>query len=199
METQPVPPINPIVFILYLDKLTVKVVNNLLSLKKKLFQEATFLLMALSVNKRIEMKNRILKSQNKIIAFILSVLGIGSTGIFNGCSISDTPVEYGTPSATFIVKGKVANETGINGIKVKMSYDSTYTNESGRYEIEVIDFPMDQEFQIQFEDIDGEANNEYQKLDTVVAFVDPEFDGGDGSWYSGETTTEFDVKLKEKN
>ncbi|QGY42903.1 hypothetical protein GM418_04300 [Maribellus comscasis] len=146
------------------------------------------------------MKNRILKSQNRIIAFIISVLGIGTACSFGGCEYG-TVAEYGTPSATFIVTGKVTNENdvGIKGIKVKMSYDSTLTNESGQYEVEKVDFPTDQEFPIYFEDVDGAENGEYQKLDTVVAFVDPEFNGGDGGWYNGETNKEFDIKLKDKN
>ncbi|MFV0267034.1 MAG: radical SAM-associated putative lipoprotein [Draconibacterium sp.] len=146
------------------------------------------------------MKNRILKSQNKIIAFLLSVLGIGSAGIFGGCNPTDAPVEYGSPSATFVVKGKVTNEAeaGIKGIKVKMVNDSTATDQNGQYEIDIVDFPTDREFQIQFEDIDSAANGNYEKMDTVVTFVDPVFKNPDGNWYAGETTKEFDIKLREK-
>lgn len=146
------------------------------------------------------MKNRILKGQNRIIAFFMSVLGIGTACSFGGCEYG-TPVEYGTPSATFVVNGKVSNEegTGINGIRVVLRQDTALTNPNGQYEVETIDFPTDTDFQIQFEDIDGTDNGEYQKLDTIVAFVDPEFTGGDDSWYEGETIKDFDVQLKNKN
>ncbi len=146
------------------------------------------------------MKTRFLKFQNKIIAFFLSVLGVGSLGIFSSCE-NNTRAEYGTPSATFKVLGKVTSDegTGINGIKVKMSYDSTYTDQDGKYEVGTVDFPTDQNFQIQFTDVDGELNGEYDALDTVVVFTNPRFEGSKGAWYEGETSTEFDIKLKEKN
>jgi putative lipoprotein (rSAM/lipoprotein system) len=146
------------------------------------------------------MKNRILKYQNKIIAFFISILGIGGACTFGGCEYG-TIAEYGTPNATFVVRGKVMNEDGANisNIRVVMYQDSTLTNTNGQYEVETVDFPTVREFQIRFEDIDGAVNNEYQKLDTVVVFVDPEFQGADGSWYHGETSKEFNVKLKEKN
>ncbi|MBN1987494.1 MAG: radical SAM-associated putative lipoprotein [Prolixibacteraceae bacterium] len=145
------------------------------------------------------MKNRFLKSQNRIITLIMSLLGIGTACSFGGCEYG-TMAEYGTPSATFVVKGKVSNEEGlsINGIRVMMRQDTALTGQNGQYEVETVDFPSNQEFQILFEDVDGGDNNEYQNLDTVVVFVNPEFEGGDDDWYSGETSKEFDVKLKAK-
>ena len=54
------------------------------------------------------------------------------------------------------------------------------------------------EFNIEFIDIDGAENGEYQSLDTIVEFKDPHFTGGDGDWYAGETSKEFNIQLNPK-
>ena len=143
------------------------------------------------------MKLKIAKTYNRFIAFLLWLLGIGSTAALNGCIGG---YEYGSPHADFKINGMVTNQDNekIPGIKVKVDYDSTYTDSDGKYNISVEAFPKDQNFYIQFSDIDGGENGNYQTLDTVVVFVDPEFKNGEG-WYEGETSKEFDVKLKAEN
>jgi len=145
------------------------------------------------------MSHKIIKGYNKVIAFLLSILGIGSSVTFTACDVVNGGCEYGTPHADFKITGTVTNESGgtVNGVKVLMMYDSTYTDANGDYTIVAEDFPDDQTFPIQFIDIDGDDNGKLQTLDTTVVFVDPEFENGDNHWYSGETATEFDVTLKE--
>ncbi len=53
-------------------------------------------------------------------------------------------------------------------------------------------------FNIQYRDEDGAANGEYNDLDTIIEFKNPQFVNGDGSWYAGETSKEFDIKLTPK-
>ena len=107
---------------------------------------------------------------------------------------------YGTPTAKFIVNGKVTSSSNqeIENIKIKMQWDSTKTNKEGNYQIETYDYPGDHAFDIQFIDIDGVENGEYQSLDTIVKFKDPHFTGGDGDWDEGETSKEFNIQLKPK-
>ena len=127
-------------------------------------------------------------------SFLLSILGFGAA-----CSLSSC--EYGTPFATFKVKGNVKSEVTSNAIpniRVVMGYDTTFTDESGNYQISNTDFPDNQTFLVEFKDIDRETNGEYQTLDTIVEFIDPEFSGGTGNWDSGETEKEINVKLKDK-
>lgn len=50
------------------------------------------------------MKKIALKTYGKILAFILSFFGLSS------CEIIEPRVEYGTPSADYIVKGKVSDK-----------------------------------------------------------------------------------------
>lgn len=140
------------------------------------------------------MKIKLLKTYNVLITGLLAILGYSTA-----CDSKD---EYGTPSAKFIVNGKVkSSETDlpIKNIRVTMQGDTTYTDFNGAYQ--VIDkwgFPTDQTYNIQFSDIDGEANGEFSNLDTIVEFKNPKFTDGDRDWYSGETSKEFDVKLTPK-
>jgi putative lipoprotein (rSAM/lipoprotein system) len=80
-----------------------------------------------------------------------------------------------------------------------MGYDTAFTDEAGQYQVANMEFPKDQAFQLEFKDMDGEINGDYQPLDTIVEFIDPVFSGGGASgWDQGETEMEVNVKLKEK-
>lgn len=147
------------------------------------------------------MKRKLLEKHNRILSFLLALTGIGAACTFGGCEYGVGPVEYGTPSATFKVNGKVTSESGakIQGIRVIMQTDTSFTNPEGIFQVETVDFPGDKNFNVKFDDTDGELNGAFQSLDTIVSFVNPEFKDGDGHWYLGETSKEFDVKLKPKN
>lgn len=142
--------------------------------------------------KRVQIK--MLKSYNVLIAGLLAIIGFASS-----CDSKD---EYGTPSAKFIVNGKVTSsetEQPIENIRVIMQNDTSYTNPEGVYQVtDKYGFPTDQTYNIKFQDVDGEINDDFNNLDTIVKFTDPKFSGGDGDWYSGETSKEFDVKLTPK-
>lgn len=145
------------------------------------------------------MKRIILKNYNRILSIFLSLLGVGGTFSFTSCDGSTPGCEYGTPHATFKIYGKITskNRVEIPNIKVKMRYDSTYTDENGAYVISASEFPTDQNFSIRFEDIDGSENGNYQPKDSIVEFKDPKFENGDGSWNSGETSKEVNIELEE--
>lgn len=149
-----------------------------------------------------KLKKKWFAFQNKSISYLISFLGIGSAVIFNGCMYGSPRYEYGTPSADFKVTGKVTSIAGddIQDIKVTMHYETTKSDGEGKYNIEVKDFPKDQEFKVQFIDEDGAQNGgEFVTLDTVVKFTDPEFEDGDGEWFSGTTSKTLNVKLVKKN
>lgn len=146
------------------------------------------------------MRRKVLKKYNKLIAVLLSIMGIGGAISFTGCDGGgDSPVEYGTPYATFKIYGTVTSESkvAIPNIKVKMQYDSTYTDEKGEYSIKVIEFPQDQNFTVRYEDIDGIDNGSYLLKDSIVEFKDPQFENGTGSWDIGETAKEVNIELSE--
>jgi putative lipoprotein (rSAM/lipoprotein system) len=148
------------------------------------------------------MKRNILKKYNRLISILLSLLGIGGSFNFTSCD-GTGQVEYGTPSATFKIYGKVTSEEGeqIPYIKVKsaLHYDSSYTNENGDYTLVLNSFPSDQDFYMEYSDVDGALYGSYQTKDTIVEFNDPQFENGDGSWYSGEASKKVDIQLEEDN
>lgn len=140
-------------------------------------------------------KNGYLRFYNAIIVSLLALLGFA-------CSNGTAPVEYGSPSAKFIVNGNVSSaETNepVRNIRVVMQNDTAYTDQEGSYQVaDNWGFSTDQTYIIKFTDIDNELNGAYHAIDTVVVFNDPEFTGGDGKWYSGETTKILDIKLTPK-
>ncbi|MCG8410447.1 MAG: radical SAM-associated putative lipoprotein [Bacteroidales bacterium] len=138
------------------------------------------------------MKIKLLKTYNILITGLLSILGFAIA-----CDSMD---EYGTPTAKFIVNGKVkSSKTNqpIENIRVSMLYDTTYTDKNGAYQV-VETGEIHNIYNIEFKDIDGETNGEFNNLDTVIEFKNPKFTGGDGNWYKGETSKEYDIKLTPK-
>ncbi|MFH0757508.1 MAG: radical SAM-associated putative lipoprotein [Bacteroidota bacterium] len=147
------------------------------------------------------MKRLLLKKYNTLITCLLSILGFGAACSLNGCEYGPLPVEYGTPHATFKVNGSVRSEVtsgNLPNIRVVMGEDTAYTDEQGNYQVGTMDFPQDQTFLLEFNDIDGEANGAYQPLDTIADFIDPDFAGGTGGWDQGEVEKEINVRLKDK-
>jgi len=148
------------------------------------------------------MKRKVLKKYNKLIAILLSIMGIGGAISFTGCDGDggeDISAEYGTPHASFKIYGTVTSESkvAIPNIKVKMQYDSIYTDENGEYSIQVVEFPQDQNFSVRYEDVDGSANGSYLLKDSIVEFKNPQFENSTGSWDSGETAKEVNIELSE--
>jgi putative lipoprotein (rSAM/lipoprotein system) len=154
---------------------------------------------------------KILKSYNSIITLLLSFLGFASS-----CDIWGGRAMYGTPSADFIVKGKVESageRRPIAGIKVELSKE--VDTENGKIPVDIDHsvsaettgaytvannggFPIDQTYKVKFTDIDGALNGEFETLDTTIIFQNPKYTGGDGSWYNGRTEKELNVKMKTK-
>lgn len=138
---------------------------------------------------------------NRLLRMMMTILGFSTAASLSSCKDETQRAEYGTPSAKFIVNGQVKSEqdnAAIANIQVTMQGDTTFTDAQGKYEVDVIEFPTDQEFLIKFEDIDGTANGEYQTQENPVEFTDVEFTNGSGNWYAGETSETLDVNLKTK-
>lgn len=156
-----------------------------------------------------KIKFQCLKKYNALIVFLISVLGFTSaSSLLGGCM-------YGSPSADYIVRGKIEvdkTNNPIAGIKVEMSIKKEY--ETGKVFVGVSsdasendgtyivcangEYPVDQTCNIKFTDIDGSQNGDYETLDTTIVFQNPELTGSSGQWDEGETTKEVNVKLKPK-
>lgn len=138
-------------------------------------------------------KIKIIKFYNVIIAGMLSILGFTTS--------CDPVVEYGTPYANFIVKGKItSSETDkpIENIQVTMGGVPKLTNSNGEFEIVNSGSLLDTTFNLNIRDIDGENNLLFFDKDTVAQFKNPIFSGGDDNWYVGDTKINIDIKLKPK-
>jgi len=141
-------------------------------------------------------KSGFLNGVNLLIGALLTVLGFGAS-----CE-RFARLEYGTPSAKFIVSGQVKSaETNlpVQNVMVVMKTDTAYTNAAGEYEVEdKYGLPMNQTYTVKFRDIRAESLKQYSDLDTTVEFKNSVFTGGDNHWYVGETEKDIDVKLKAK-
>jgi len=151
--------------------------------------------------KKVEIKVR--KKLNVIISIIIAFLGFATA-----CE-KEPNVLYGTPHATFIVKGNIQsklNTSNIPNIQVLMGYnyngviynDTAYSDINGDYEVKFVEFPTNQTFLVQFNDIDGATNGEFDSFDTTVEFINPEFTNASGSWDQGETEKELNIQLDPK-
>jgi putative lipoprotein (rSAM/lipoprotein system) len=146
------------------------------------------------------MHRRLIKSVNWILAGILSILG------FSGCDIKKVePVEYGSPYATFSLRGKVTDKDGkpVEDINIKLGfpetsyYDSVYTNKEGDYSM-MFDCYHIEEFNIIASDIDGDLNGSYQNDTIQVKITDEDYyEKGSGNWNHGSAAKEVDIVLKE--
>lgn len=145
-----------------------------------------------------------LKKVNWLLAGLLALLGFGQMG----CD-KMYPVEYGTPHATYALKGKVVDEQNRpipriqvqiqsqDGLRDPFAYapvDTIYTDEQGNFAWE-IDF-FSPVFQVTSDDTDEEANGGWFDSDTLeVNFSGEELTGGKG-WYEGRAEKEVNIILK---
>lgn len=120
---------------------------------------------------------------------------------------------YGTPSATYRVKGKVVDaQTGVPvpGIQVitggvypsngewgrSNRSDTLHTDKDGAFAIDAKgSFPTNK-YRFIWEDTDGTANETYKK-DSVDVAITGKYVGGD-DWYKGEATVEATLKITKK-
>jgi putative lipoprotein (rSAM/lipoprotein system) len=143
-------------------------------------------------------KTRFIKICNLLLSGILAMLGFSC--------VFTSRMEYGMPSATFRIKGKITSSSTnqpIKKIKVVMSgdftvydKDSVITGNDGMYDVNLKTSPWQQTFYIRCADTDGSSNGAFEASDTTVDFKDPQFHGGDGDWYEGVAEKEINVKLK---
>lgn len=142
------------------------------------------------------MKKQSIKLFDKIVAALLAFIGYA----LGSCSC-----DYGTPSASFEVKGTVMGiESGpLDNIHVIVDTnqgwkDTICTNKQGYYNYAGHDFTAPR-VRIKVEDVDGEANGgEFLSDSTEFVFTkDDRTEKGDG-WYEGhfERTVNFTLKRK---
>jgi len=167
-----------------------------------------------------KIKKLFLRKCNAILVALLGVFG------FSGCeNIRYEKAMYGTPTATFVLKGAVkdvTNKQPIEGIQVQVvnafvcsvgrehiAYLTTpkLTDENGRFELRTGNlnfvFPDISSVAIHFSDIDGEENGLFEdkvrklSVEDMEGFVQTK--PPSGSWNQGKFTKDFgSIKLTPK-
>lgn len=156
------------------------------------------------------MKLKAISFYSSVLSFLLVLLG------FSSCSAIDPKDEYGVPSAKFKVNGslvdEIDNSVSITGMKVAIGQlrrdgaelnayyvDSMVTNNTGEFNLSLIDFPLPQRFVIKYEDTDAAQNGNYGLIIDTIQFENPSFTDGNGSWYKGEIVKDLGkVKISRK-
>ena len=161
------------------------------------------------------MKKRVWKVTNLLLGSIVTALGFGA------CShheIEDIRIEYGSPHATYRVKGTVTDSEGkpVNGIKAKviadysqygdvLGVDSVYTDKQGAFATHEFDAAAMGEvgdiFKLVLLDEDGEANGAFAN-DTLRLKDYPRKQYAerpkDDHWSDGSYEITVDATLKQK-
>lgn len=151
---------------------------------------------------------------NKIIVWLLALLGFGAAtaGCGNLMYGSPTPDEYGTPHASFEVKGKVTDQAGepVRGIKISVNWDnpaivsedhlSATTDSKGEYVLQdSFAWPATGKLAVTATDVDGAENGGDFATKTVnVEVKESDYTGGSGSWNHGAMRKTADFELTEK-
>lgn len=149
------------------------------------------------------MKKKYLKVSNCLLTGMLALLGCSSNEPFND---PDIVLEYGTPSATYQIKGKVVDHTTKeplrdmkvvvtpgNNSKEYFSKDTLTTSADGTFakDFERI-FPCD-EFKVIAQDTTGN----YGKDSIQVTITKQDYAPGSSSnWFSGIAKKEVTVMMK---
>ena len=142
------------------------------------------------------MKRKYLQVSQWLFSGLLTILGFS-------CAGNTDPVdEYGTPSATYHLKGKVIDKQSAQAIPaariiITSKKDNlrdtldTQTNKEGEFEKTYQCFPFSGNLTVVAEDL--QAN--YKKDSVEVSFQKSDFTGGSGNWNWGETTKEITIPL----
>ena len=138
------------------------------------------------------MKIKYFKLKNWFYVAIGSLLGMN-------LSCEGVACEYGVPEQTYRVKGEVTNSVGepINGILVKLAFDSTMTDNQGHYDISTKQFPNYDTMDLEFIDVDSIDNGHYADTIVNVSFRNITPTNGDGNWNYGTATVSQDVEMRE--
>ena len=146
------------------------------------------------------MRLKYLKLKHWFIAVAAAALGMNVS--------CEMPCEYGTPEATYHVKGSVTAPDGtpVPGIEVSQNWspESSYrqpcdtTDEQGNFNTTFYKVCLDA-IRLTFSDIDSTENGSYCDTSLNIPTRDIPLSGGDGHWYMGEGNVNVNVTLTPKS
>lgn len=146
--------------------------------------------------------------KNKLLCWILGVLGFAGMVSCEGDTIKHGAEEYGQPYVKFTLKGNVTDEESqpVKGIQIKFTtpgymYGDSFalTDQAGDYVlIEPYLYPPKEntELTVTATDIDGEENGLFKESVKVTDFEDVTFNNPSGNWYDGDGTKTVDFVLE---
>lgn len=157
--------------------------------------------------------NSIFKITNWLLTGFLTLLGFACSD--ENREDGGTVEEYGTPYATYEIKGKVINEneSPIPNIEIqsesRMGYSDTSiykpitpdseknvkTNQDGNFTAQYGAFPTDT---IRIIAIDGSSNNSFLNDTIKIGLKNEDYTGGN-KWYKGAVKKDITIKMKRKN
>lgn len=148
------------------------------------------------------MKKFVLKTYGKIIAWVLTALGL-----YTSCDIIEPRTEYGTPTADFVVRGNVKDAINLQPIEdmavIRKSDTAPYGNDTvrtdadGNYELEFKQTAFGAEdITVYTSDLDNDKNGAYLS-DTIriEAGELKQIKKRDKNWYNGKFEGKADFKL----
>ena len=141
-----------------------------------------------------------MKLSSKFLAVVSSILGVSVAG----CG-DDVPCMYGSPSASYEIKGLVTDTEGqpLEGIHVNLGsswsefievpyldLDKIYTDNDGKFEVKLerSSILFDKKLYIRYRD----ENENYGEIQQQVNL---KFSGKSDSWYIGTAFVDVSVKL----
>ena len=141
----------------------------------------------------------------KLLSICLIFLGFGSCGLL-------PRIEYGSPSASYKISGKiVVDEDGggqpIKGLKISLNYSEgfdlypimnpVYTLPDGQFLLDSKSGPAFSSLVLLVEDVDGAENGSFASYKQDITFSSSDFIGGDGRWFEGYAVRNVGtIKLK---
>ena len=150
----------------------------------------------------------LLNGANWVLASLLTLLGYSCSGVDDNGLLC----EYGSPHASYEIKGKVVDNAGktIPNIQVTISNtaadhssfyvkDTLTTNAQGEFNISagLVSFGEDTSFKIKAEDIDGiENGGKFEEVITEVPFKKTDLKEGDGNWNAGNAKKEITITME---
>lgn len=150
-----------------------------------------------------------IKCSNWALAGMLTLMGFNVSCDDENGGDGGGMVEYGTPHASYVIKGKVVDPANnpIPNIQIKCaaehSYsegqkfvvaDSTNTDDSGAFHATFGVFPTEK-IKVIATDIDGKLNGSFEKDSVEVTIHKEDYKNG-SHWNKGEATKEVTLTLK---
>jgi len=119
--------------------------------------------------------------------------------LVTACEMQDAGT---VPNADFVIEGNIKSAITlqpIEGIRVVLLWDTTYTNALGFYQVKFNTFPENQSVLLQVEDIDGGLNGLFLDTDTTIQLESSSFTNGDGNAYYGIKFVEVPIFLHKQS